>query len=217
MRSSTNILLVLILATFALQSQTIDFRIANESVVSGSPDIFRFEVQVKCDSSGTYPTSTQLYLNYNTGAFGTSIITNGKVTVTKGALMNAGLGYGFVTNSPSDNTTSRFSIFTQNVGVDLGYDPTTNSSWFAQATSSYQTLYTVEIEISNSSVLPQISMETSLIDGGQYYVYGSSSVEAKYTDEATSVGNSSAFPLHDYDIIWDGATWSGGGGTGNAP
>ena len=97
---------MLMFSLSAIQAQTITYRFANVAINGTS-----VEFDVTLESSTSFELgSGQIYINYNTAAFGTSAVAAGRVTITHPygpTLLGSGYYSTFITN---DNTDSRFSF-----------------------------------------------------------------------------------------------------------
>ncbi|MCC7332753.1 MAG: T9SS type A sorting domain-containing protein [Flavobacteriales bacterium] len=68
--------------------EDIDFEIANEQVTGASPQFYEFDILVSGSSSNTYIDNTAFVIEYNTIPFGSNIVANNKVTITRGTNYN---------------------------------------------------------------------------------------------------------------------------------
>ncbi len=68
--------------------EDIDFEIANEQVTGISPQFYEFDILVSGSSSNTYIDNTAFVIEYNTIPFGSNIVANNKVTITRGTNYN---------------------------------------------------------------------------------------------------------------------------------
>ncbi|MBN1326972.1 MAG: T9SS type A sorting domain-containing protein [Candidatus Cloacimonetes bacterium] len=113
---------LLFLLLISLQWESADavgitFSFANP-LITGSGSYFEFDVFAAASESGTKFGDSQVYINYSQAAFGSSVVANENVTVTKGILTQGELMPGLpLYTEPllGDNTTSRF-------GVQIGYN-----------------------------------------------------------------------------------------------
>ncbi|MDP8200980.1 MAG: right-handed parallel beta-helix repeat-containing protein [Candidatus Tenebribacter burtonii] len=125
-------------------------------------DYYEFDVMVAASDAGTRLGDNQIYINYSTAGFGSSIWTNSKVTVTKGTLTAGDDLYGSPLFDPPivvDNTASRISI--QNSFISAAqaamYLPTTPTQ-----------LVHVQIEIENALASSGLSFQGDLMTNQQY-------------------------------------------------
>ncbi len=88
------------------------FTFANSQITGTSPQYFEFDVMMQASTSGTRLGDTQVYIDYNTAGFGSNAVSNGRVTVSKGTLLQGGSAPAFyytITNV-IDNTSSNLAI-----------------------------------------------------------------------------------------------------------
>ncbi|MBN1340327.1 MAG: carboxypeptidase regulatory-like domain-containing protein [Bacteroidales bacterium] len=156
----------------------LSWQFANYDVVN---DSLVFDVQLKCSIPGTYHSSTQIYFDYNTDAFGQSIKANNKITYERLQLLQGDVTgtdkYAIV--NATDNTPSRFAIvFEANFVIA---DP----NFMNEVTTDWQGFMRFKIKISdninNAGVAFVPSVGTiGLMNGGQYYVDQWHPMETKY-------------------------------------
>ena len=124
------LVLVFLVITSALNAAGITYTFANGQITGTSPKYYEFDIMVQGSVSGTKIGTCQAYFNYNSAGFGASIKTAGKVTVTKGSLIN----FAWYTIAVNDNSASTLSILMDylfsgsdpSFGSDL---PTTPTPW----------------------------------------------------------------------------------------
>jgi len=104
----------------------ITFSFANPQVTTSGPDkYFEFDIMAHATANTQFELA-QIYIDYNTAAFGTDISGTVNLTITKGALLNtvnhSGTGgdIGSYDIYSSNNTTSRISIYNSWQKTDLG-------------------------------------------------------------------------------------------------
>jgi len=118
----------------------IEFKIANEQVTGASPQFYEFDIMVS--GSGTHTTylnNSAFVIEYNTTAFGQSIVSNTNVTITRGANYNT-ITYEDPMAGMTDDATNAISFI---VGVDYNA-----SSWNRPLLpSSQEQLAHVKIEV----------------------------------------------------------------------
>jgi len=176
MKKISIILTSLLLISGCLFSQTqLSFRVSNPHVIYGTPDVFQFDVDVKADVSGTFQRDLQVYMDYNTAAFGADIVANGKLSVTTLELMSD--HYQIV--NITDNTTSKFAVIT-----DAIEELTQNGSadYFNEMETSWLGLLQFQIEITDANELTGIAFDEALMNGGQYMQDISSTDPISYFD-----------------------------------
>jgi hypothetical protein len=162
MKKSSLLLAILVFFSTCLFSQTqLSFKISNPYVLSGTPDIFQFDVDVKADVAGTFQRDLQVYLDYNTSAFGTDIVANGKVTVTTLDLM---ADHYVIVNS-TDNTASKIAVITE---ATEELDQNGGATYFNEVTTEWTGLLRFQIDIADANELTGIAFDELLMNGGQY-------------------------------------------------
>ncbi len=176
MKKFTFTLLSILLLTTCLFPQTqLSFRFSNPHVISGPPDMFQFDVDVKADGSGTFHCDLQVYLDYSTDAFGPGIVGNGKVIVSTLNLMS---GHYLIVNT-TDNTTSKIAIITE---ATEEMAQTGSSDYFNEMETSWVGLFRFQIEIAGADELTGITFDETLMNGGQYMQSLTSTDPIVYTD-----------------------------------
>ncbi len=162
MRKVLLIFTMLTFVSFLGMSQTqLTWRFAKPQVIAGTPDIFQFDVEVKADNAGSFQRDLQVYFDYNTLAFGTDIVANGKVSVTDLTLMD---NFYFVVNS-ADNTNSKFAVITEATNE---MSQSGSLTYFNAVSTSYTGVLRFQIEISDANQLAGIDFDQNLMNGGQY-------------------------------------------------
>ncbi len=164
----------LVFLIFALKlgfgfGQTLTFTLSNPQVVNGGAD-FQFDVQMHASASGSFHIRGQVYLNYNTAAFGSSIASG--VTVTPLTLLNEQFSGSNKYNIINivDNTSSRLAITWE--GAFLAFAP--QSLFHTEVPSSPADLLRIRIPIVNPAALAGISFQESLMNGEQFKIIGAS-------------------------------------------
>jgi len=185
--SMKNLLLLIIVIFLSFSpSFATTFTFANGQITGTSPQYYEFDVMASAGGSGTKLGDTQIYINYNTSGFGSNIVANNKITVTKGALLK-----GDVLGSPLydivnivDNTSSR-------VSITNGYNFESSPTWANDLPTTPDTLLHIKIEIANSSAGAGLSFEQLLMDANQY----ESDNTTKYDPVIASDTDDSALPV----------------------
>lgn len=67
----------------------ITFAFANPTTTGTTPKYFEFDIMASANNSSTYFDGALFRIDYNTSAFGSSVVANGKSTITKGATFNS--------------------------------------------------------------------------------------------------------------------------------
>jgi len=150
--------------TLAL-GESITFTFANRAITGTTPKYLEFDVMGQAGTAGTTRLGdTQVYINYSTAGFGSSIAGNGKITVTKGTLTSGELVPGsplYTIINVADNATSRVSI---TIGYNYSSSPTSANFLPTSATQ----LIHVKIEITDQGQNAGLSFEESSMSGQQY-------------------------------------------------
>lgn len=156
------------------EAQGIEFDFANVTITNdGSNNYFEFDITASATSNSQFYIA-QVYFDYNTNAFGSSIFNNNKIWVTKGQLLNTVSGpnsdlgaYSLIVN---DNTPSKVSISNTWVKVDFsggdeGYELSKTLG------STPQVYVHVKILIQNYGPPSNIQFDASInqIELQQYY------------------------------------------------
>lgn len=203
-RTRTWLLCCMLVFALSAQAQNVTFTFENGTITGTSTKSYEFDVMVQASQTGTRLGDSQVYVNYNSGAFGESVFANSKVTVTKGALISGNAFYdNLVVN---DNTTSRFSI------VLLYLLP--NSPALAVETPTTPTaVFHVKIEIADQNQTTGLSFDSALMAGQQFQSDNSTtypSVTSSDTDDISLPVELTAFDaLVNGDAVrlnWETAT-----------
>lgn len=127
--------------TTSKANEDIDFEITNEQVTGASPQFYEFDILVSGSSSNTYIDNTAFVIEYNTIPFGSNIVANNKVTITRGTNYNT-TTYEDPMLGITDDTTNAIRF---HVGTDFSA-----GSWNRPLlTPAQQQLAHVKIEIQN--------------------------------------------------------------------
>jgi len=174
----------------------ISWRFANPTVIQSTPNLFQFDVEIKCDEQGTYHTQTQIYFDYDTLAFGSNI--DG---ISQNPDINERISYSYLELIDPDkylivndanNTSGRYAIIIQ--PIDENY-PIALSN-LTEVETSYKGFLRFQIEIQDESQLAGISFSELLMDGGQYYFdIDSDALPKKYIDTCLYANNMIDVPL----------------------
>lgn len=170
MKTKILILIITLLIAFSATAQeTLTFRFSNPKIVKGAIDKFQFDIEVKANKTGTYHNDMQVYFDYNRAAFGENINENGKVSITKLALMNEKISnipkYFIVTSA--DNTTSRFALFTESNFIGFN----TGNSALTEISAEFKGFLQIQIDIADNSQTAGIKFNEDLMNGGEYYQF----------------------------------------------
>lgn len=82
----------------------------------GGVEYFDFDITARASENSQFKIA-QIYIDYNTAGFGSSLVSNGRISITEGELLNdvyvgtfGNGGFGDYSVSVQDNTSSRFAI-----------------------------------------------------------------------------------------------------------
>ncbi|MBN1338035.1 MAG: T9SS type A sorting domain-containing protein [Bacteroidales bacterium] len=135
-----------------------------------------YEISLKADEAGSYHCDLQMYLDYNTEAFGENIVRNSKVKVTPGELLSgsfAGAPMYRIVNVV-DNTSSRIAIITEALFPEGNVTDILN-----EVTENYKSLLRVEVATGFTGAYMPFSFCEKLMNEGQYFREGTE--PEKYT------------------------------------
>jgi hypothetical protein len=114
---------------------------ANPQITGTLPRYFEFDVLAQVNNSATYFDNALMRIQYNTSAFGSNVVANNKVTITKGTSFNS-LTYIDPDVNAIDQTSST-------MGIPFGTS-SNQSTWNRTLlTTTNQTLIHIKIEIQN--------------------------------------------------------------------
>ncbi|WP_435578279.1 T9SS type A sorting domain-containing protein [Gilvibacter sp.] len=209
------IISMLLLCSVGAFSQQIELTFENAEIVDQG-SFFTYEVDVFIASDSDFKLgSGQVYLNYNTAAFGNSVFTNGNITISQpdGSILGQVFGFpayrDFITN---DNTPSRVSFAFQQ-GVSSGTIPSDN------VTSTPTQLFHMSMVMVDNMVDPGVCYESGdLFDDQFFTACGPAAVGfPNCTDNpGTQITNdnfdcSGAAPAGCQAVTtWNGSSWDNG-------
>jgi len=181
-------------------AQTVTFEIRNEQKQGNK---YAFDVFMKADQNGTYHSRGQVYISYNTDAFGDAVASNGNVTVTPLALLTetSALGAKYQTVNVADNGKNLAITWQSNF---LGIAPTRNAH--TSVPTANTALYHVEIVMADATQPAKLDFNTSLMKGQQFMLVGSNheipygqsiSLPVKFIDFTATQAN-----VHDVQLTW---------------
>jgi len=144
------------------------WRFANPLTIQGSPKVFQFDVELKCDDPGTYHTQTQIYFEYNTLAFGENIDgfeqnpdINERISCSFLELMDTTK---YRITNDANNTPGRYAILTKPINENYPI-PLSN---LTEVSDFYKGFLRFQIEIQDTTQLAGIFFSEWLMNGGQY-------------------------------------------------
>jgi len=189
---TTNLAIPLVLAN--PPEPVVSWQFANAQLIGC--DTLQFDIELKCSQAGTFHSSTQVYWRYNTQAFGTNIVGNGKVVFQELALLSGSFSGQpkYTINNIADNNDSTFAIL---------FEPTfliPGATFMNEVTTSYQPFGRFKVRIQDPSQLAGIYFLANysgvgMMDGGQYYVDATHPAETKYGIPPLYAG------LYDNDLL----------------
>jgi hypothetical protein len=203
-KTMKKIFLTLIFSAFLFgalfsQEKQLSWRLSNPEIIPGSPELFQFDIEVKCSETGTYLRDAQLYFDYNTDVFGESIKGNSKVSLQKIGVMAGEIApntykYNWVNEDiaqgyGADNAENRYAVFSA-----LFVESPPSATFHTLMPDEWIGFARVQIEITASG-FAGIQFSESLMNGGQYYI-GLVGEPIAYAHEAIYVNN-----LLDFEII----------------
>ncbi len=156
-------LISLLLISQSLWAAEITFTFANATLTGSAPSYYEFDVMAQADVAGTKIGDNIIYINYNTLGFGTSIVSSGKVEVSKGVLLEGGsppFVYYTIINT-ADNTDSRFA-------VTCGYNYPDSPEYGNDLPITPTKLLHIKMEITDANQTAGLSFEPSLMAGQEY-------------------------------------------------
>ncbi|MFH1194776.1 MAG: T9SS type A sorting domain-containing protein [bacterium] len=205
MKKNTLVIAIFIFMSSLLYGQGITFSLANGQVTnSGGKDYYEFDIMAIATENTKFYIA-QVYIDYSTLGFGSSIHTNGKVTVTTsgittGTMVGAwpNMGAGTYVLTTADNTASKLAVqntFSYNVFgtyTGKGYELTNTLGTVAQVYAH------VKIEISNTSQSSGLAFDATVVDFDQqqyYYTTPGSDATAKYNPVNVGSGLNQLLPV----------------------
>ena len=195
------IFLVFVFAIPINAQEGITFSFANGQVTtSGSDTFFEFDVMAVATANTQFKLA-QVYINYNTAGFGSSISGTTNLEVTPGSLLNivnhsgSGGDIGSYIITTNNNTSSNLAIQNSWQKTDLGGGETgfalTNTLG-----SSAQVYVHVKIKVQNTSETSGLSFDNTVsqFDLQQFY-FTSGDITANYNPVNVGVGLDGALPV----------------------
>lgn len=171
------------------QNPHVHWRFVNEAVVEEGGELFLiFDVEVSCDKTGTYHSDMQVYINYNTLAFGENVVASGNIVVEKADLLLGDFGGTplYVTYPPgsygADNQNNRHAILTEAQfpvpSPAFAHEVPILPAWGKLL--SYKLRIQDDTQLAGIEFVPAIL--TNFMNGGQYYVDQDHPSPTKYGD-----------------------------------
>lgn len=178
-----NLALLLWLAAAALpslraQTPVLNFLIQNARSDSGW---YKFDLMVYCNTAGTFHSRGQLYLSYNTAAFGTSVAANSRLVITPGPLLRekppGQTSFKYQVPPAVDNTGSIFSMGWFGTFLVIGPNP----DWVTEVPTTPALLMRVRIQYVDPLQSPNVAFVPALMRGQQFRLTGAN-MEAPYDE-----------------------------------
>ncbi len=202
------VLIGVITSTTIMSQNYLAFRFADVKLVRGNSLWLQFDVEVEDTYVGYYFRDLQLFINYNTGAFGDSLVANNKLILERLDLLNdTTLGtFKYNTIGIRDNTASRFAFGIAALHADSN-NAALASGYFTEMPTSFAKMVRILIPIEDSTALAGISFESSLMNGGQYFQH--------FTDSISRPETFGSYSFYDNELltqslqpvtIWNGGT-----------
>lgn len=178
------VLIVLVFVAFNLTYATdITFTFANDTITGEAVTYFEFDVMAQAGETGTRVGDTQIYIDYNSAGFGSSIVSSSKITVEKRALLQGELMPGLplyeITNV-IDNTSSK-------VAITLGYLYSGSPDYANELPATPDTLLHIKIEIFDSNEYSGLTFDNALMLNQQYESDNSTKYDPVYASDALNV------------------------------
>lgn len=153
--------IILLVGTTVFSQEQLSFKFTNVQIVTGTPDVLQFDIAIKADNAGTFHRDLQIYVDYNTVAFGENVVVNGKITVTALDLMSNH----YTTVALVDNTTSKFAFISE---ANEELNQPGSSTYYTEMPDTYLGFIRVQMEIADNNNLAGIAFDEALMNGGQY-------------------------------------------------
>jgi hypothetical protein len=168
-------LFVLVTLTVTSQPQ-LTWRFNNAEVINAGTKL-QFDVEVLASVGTSFHRDLQIYFDYNTAAFGSNIVANGKITYSPLTLMNTH----YVVVNAADNTSSKFAIITE---ANNEMTQSGSATYFNVVPATYEGLlrFTIDILPGGNTLNAGIAFDVALMNGGQYYQSTSNTDPLKYLD-----------------------------------
>ena len=175
------VLLFAVLITFSgyvISQPTLSWQFANYEVINAGTQL-QFDVEVMASTAGTYHRDLQVYFDYNTAGFGSSV--SAGLTVTPLSLMAS---HYFVVNV-AYNTSSKIAIITE---ASNEMTQGASATYFNEMLNTFTGLFRVTMNITSNTEMAGITFDQALMNGGQYY-QDSPAGAIKYADPCLYVND----------------------------
>ena len=173
------------LGGYVMSQTTLSWQFANYEVINAGTQL-QFDVEVKADVAGTFHRDLQVYFDYNTAGFGSSVA--GSIGVAPLSLMD---NHYTVVNNAVDNTSSKIAIITEatNEMTQGG-----NATYFNAMPTTFTGLLRITMDITSNTEMAGIAFDDVLMDGGQYY-QDNPAAPLKYVDPCIYVNDLNTLTL----------------------
>jgi len=157
----------LIISLTTINAQQLNYCIANEQMTGGAPMFYEFDVYIEADASGFRLSDGIFYVDYNTGFFGSSVVSNGHLFVDRiddVAILDiraAGIFYIYDPILMADNTASRFGVVWELSEV--------TKSFAQEIPTTSQLLCHVRMEVADITQTPDLEFYLPLMDRETFY------------------------------------------------
>lgn len=145
-------------------STSITFSFDNVQINGESTRFLEFDIMAKAGEAGTLLGSNQVYLQYNTQAFGDSLFQNDNIEVTKGSLLAGELVPGLPLYNDFNLADNAVNI----IGIQTEYFSSGLAAMANELPTEYSDLVHIIISIQDTIYLSGISLDQSLMVGQQY-------------------------------------------------
>lgn len=144
-------------AIVAVSQPQLSFKFANPEYANG---LFIFDVEVKASEAGALNRDLQLYINYNTGAFGSNIASN--IGINQLDLLFPAF---YEVAAIANNTDSKIAIITESLFEHTlpGY-----SGVYVEIPTEFSLLCKIIMPVVDASKAAGLSFDQQLMNGGQY-------------------------------------------------
>jgi len=158
------LILIALWGVVTLNSTSITFNFDNIQITGETEKILEFDIMAKAGEVGTRIGSNQIYLQYNTQAFGENIFLNNNVEITKGSLLIGEL----VAGVPLYNELNFADNAVNTIGIQAEYIFSTLPDLANELLTEYNDLFHIAITIQDTSYSSGILFDQSLMIGQQY-------------------------------------------------
>lgn len=176
------------------------FELRNQQRVGST---YSFDVYMKASQTGTFHSRGQVYVYYNTAAFGNAIVAQGGVTITPLTLLNDSI-FGspkYTTINIADNgnrVAATWQLVFQSIPA--------SGAILTEVPDTMQALYHFEMDMIDTSKPAGIAFDWNLMSRQQFYILPNTTAEIEYSVNNLPVTwayvNAEAQPFGQVDIRW---------------